>query len=325
MPRLPSLQFQNRIYRALDTYTHPTQFTLLQCVQGIGVLLEHNSFRKIFRHHPSREDLQERIQNLLIQARAEQDQQCIREIYDIRYRTNIVLPVLPDQNHELYAQPRRRKTTEKFTLENIASDKENVHNSAINNSVKEVVQNICSDYPCRTDLLESIRTKLSTRKSWRPENNETLNFIRKNPSSFGINCTLRDILYSIFLWITSHRGEQREELLNRLNEELVDMHKMCSTGHMARLVNVLQGYTTNQRYIIGIDIPKEIRKDVFTTLTDSLKNAPEDVIDGIVDKTPEYLEYIDKTSKENRVKWVERFGEEYAEYIDTCVQEFTDT
>jgi hypothetical protein len=91
---------------------------------------------------------------------------------------------------------------------------------------------------------------------------------------------------------------------------------------MARLVNVLQGYTTNERYILGIDIPKEIKKQIFNNLSYSLKNASESVMDGIVEKTPEYLEYINKVVQDNRTEWIEQFGEEYTEYIDKCVQGF---
>jgi hypothetical protein len=319
---------QNTIYRALDTYNRPSGYTLIQCIQSIGVLLEHKDFRRVYRNYPLVEEVQELLNNLLLQARAENDEQCIREINDIRWREDLVLEglniALIQQNPELFRNnlPRRAKK-EKFTLEAIVSDKQNVHNTAINNNVKDIVKNLCTDYPSKGNhLMNSIRIKLSTRKSWNPTNYETLEYIYKSTGTFGIGYSLKDILYSLYLWVISHKGEQRDELLQRLNEELTDMYNMWSTGHMARLVNVLQGYTTNERYILGIDIPKEIKKQIFNNLSYSLKNASESVMDGIVEKTPEYLEYINKVVQDNRTEWIEQFGEEYTEYIDKCVQGF---
>ena len=126
----------------------------------------------------------------------------------------------------------------------------------------------------------------------------------------------------MFLWINSHKGDRREELLSRLNEELKDMNKTCSTGHMARLINVLQGYTDNQKYILGIDVEKEIKKQIFAHLTKSLKGADDKVIDGIVERTPEYIEYIKNEGDKMREKWVEEFGSQHTEYIDECINKF---
>ena len=170
----------------MDTFIHPHDFSIMQCIQGVRVLYECQEFRKKYRHIPRIDELRERLTNLLVQARIENERQNIDEIYDTAIQIGVPMIDINYQEREYqrYNQPSKYKQNEKFALQTIAADKQNVHNHAINNSVKEIAKNICLDYPCNHNLLYSIKTKLSTRKSWDEINKDTLEFIQTKSITF---------------------------------------------------------------------------------------------------------------------------------------------
>lgn len=305
-----SYQQLNTIYRAIDTYIHPTDFSLLQCIHGCRVLLDNMAF--LHQAKPSREQINVRLRDLQLQATTNNDALGLTEIIDITLNYNV----------NTIALPVRKAVKSKFSLQTIVADKQNVHISYINNNVKAIATNICTDFPAHKDILNSIKQKLATRPNYNVQVKKTIDFIQSNPTSFGIQCTLKDILSSVFLWILTSKGELRDELLTRLNEELYDANNMCSTGHIARLVNVLQGFTDDPRYILCLDPEKEIKKQIFAKFTRSLKDADENVIDGIVDKTPEYLLFMKNVADKNRIIWLAEFGAEHSEFIEQCISEY---
>lgn len=54
------------------------------------------------------------------------------------------------------------------------------------------------------------------------------------------NCTLLNILLKVWTYISSHKN--REEMEQRLFEELIDMAGTCSSGFVSRLINVISGF-----------------------------------------------------------------------------------
>ena len=312
-----SYNFLNNIYRAIDSYTHSYDFNIDQQIHGVRVLLENQNFRQKCQYIPTETDLLTRLQQLRQQLNG--NNQNVREINDI-YLTMGIGNI--DNEYERF----RNVTTinNSANLKSIASDKHNVHNSAINNSIKEIAINLVGDFPVQDNkgVRASIVAKLERRNGWGVKARNALDFIYESKVHFNINITLQQMLESLFKWILTHKGEVRDDLVNRLVEELVDMSGQCSTGHMSRIINVLQGYTDNERYILGIDVEKELRKTVKQMITTNLRNAPEDVIDGIIDRTDDYKKYIDAFCESMMSKWLDEFGEEHIPIIEEIIQEF---
>lgn len=310
-----SYQFLNTIYRALDSFTHPHDFNTEQRIQGIRILLENHSYQTKCRLIPNKDILIAGLRALHGQT----TRQNIREINDIYLTMNI------GQVDDLYANLRNtEKVHNPTSLNSIANDKHNVHNSAINNSVKQVAVHLVEDFPTQNcdAVIKSLVAKLKTLNKWSKNVSDTLVFITRSKVHFNINITLKEMLSSLYLWIKTHKGETRDELFNRLIEELIDMNGNCSTGHMARIVNVPQGYTENSRYLIGINTEEEINKSVRNMITYSLRTASEEVIDGILDKTDAYIQHIDTTAEKLMDEWITAYGEEYMEQIQTIIEEF---
>lgn len=63
--------------------------------------------------------------------------------------------------------------------------------------------------------------------------------------------TLKEILENI--WLIVESSEFKEELYNRLEQELVDMYNTCSQGYLTRLINIFSGFDNG----VGITISYE--------------------------------------------------------------------
>ncbi len=97
--------------------------------------------------------------------------------------------------------------------------------------------------------------------------------------------TLSSILYRLYWYIDSH--DCKDELLKILLEELDHEPNSCSSGHLLRLINVLQGYTQ----FLTVD-PKIELKDSFNhKLTIFIQNSEhfEKIMDAIQSQNEENI------------------------------------
>jgi len=306
----------NSIYRAMDTFNFSQEYKVSSQLEAIRILLSSN-----FRHQamPTQQQLQARLTQL--RGGVGHGTQNFHEINDIYLEAGI--GALDDE----YAHFRDRHKINGTKLSDMARDEHNVHNSAINNTVKEVIVHLFEDFPTDNGtakfLLEQVKNTLRNRPKWTGKAANAISFIEKSDVHFNINVTLRQMVASVVAYArTLDDAEVQDELYRRLAEELHEMDGKCSTGYMSRIASVLQGYTDNPRYIFTVDIEKVVKQAVRNFLTDSLRTAGEEVIDGIVDRTPAYIEYIDSVSTKHMDAWVEAYGEENREHIETIISEF---
>lgn len=96
--------------------------------------------------------------------------------------------------------------------------------------------------------------------------------------------TLRSIASKVYSIIIVH--ENRESLLSRLVEELIDMSNTCSTGHISRLVNVFSGFMVDGVvFNINIGIKKEIQNVLISSISNLINKMTDiDLRDKIVDE-----------------------------------------
>ena len=332
-----SYQFLNILYRALDSYTHPEDATLMNRILGVRILFENQHQRHLCKYIPTLAELRERLTNLLVEALNTDDlnDQHIDECYDIALQVGCGIPILQVQN-EAYRQHiinriGNRNKDDGNTLAQIASDSQNVHNSFINKRVKELVMDLCRTYTCPEHIQKDpgtyiivITRSLKRYPSWHSNNSKALSFIRKNEGRFGIGHTLFEVLYGVYSFIETKEDEEKVELFTILNQELTSMSGKCSTGHMSRLINVLQGFS--ERYELARTIDKRLIKTIiYGTLTSRFekecKEQPE-LVDGILDKSEEYITFMKNTFTELRPQWIAEFGESFSETIDTVYNEY---
>lgn len=311
MNRRPSYQESNVIFRALDTIHQPDNFSVLQCIHGIRVLMDYQNYRHWIREIPTMTQLRDRLETL---ERRTTNTQCVREIHD----TFISNDIRPHTYNRILTHP---TPPPKTVLQAIHSDRENVHNSSINTSTKQIMKHLCSDYTT-SFAVEYIQTQLKRHAKWSDVCLDVLEFIEHTPTTFGIGITLKQLLCSVWGWIRAQHVSQHSELQGRLIEELMDMSGLCSTGHAARLVNVLQGYTTNKRYILSVDIQHEIQRTIKTSINTYLSKAPEHIVDGILEKTPEYIQHVTEYIRKKHPEWVQRYGLEMEEFVRQISNEY---
>jgi hypothetical protein len=107
--------------------------------------------------------------------------------------------------------------------------------------------------------------------------------------------TLPDLYIAVWLWIqkyvhssqnsseqNSSQNSKRNDIYTRFLQELYDMKSVCSTGMVVRLVNILQGYTTDpllQIKISSTDRAYACLRLIFDTI---LKEAPENIQEKLI-------------------------------------------
>lgn len=318
----------NLVYRNLDIYNFPQYIPLIKQIQSIrGLNTMRRRFSTKIKLYPSEDALKERLMQISRQVFLENNEQTIHELMDaaIELEVQITQQQGLERHYDAVAQQRvllqqyQKKLPPKdiFALGGISEDKQNVHHTSINDHVKKVVIALCDDFPSQPSVWRIMQSELQKQKSWNPKNDKSLKFIRENSSVFTDNhITLKSLTLSVFLFIMHQ--QEKEQLFTRFNEELSDMQGTCSTGHLSRLINVVQGFS--EKYTIQMDPEKEIKESIFKLLTFRLQRAPEEIQDGMLEKSQAFQDFVlnDQTLK----LFKDKFGTAHETYIVKCIREY---
>lgn len=313
----------NRIYRALDVYNFPERYKPIEQVQSLRILHEN---RTTYYKIPQQTQLVNRLELLYLTNVQENNRQVIDEIYDVAMSMGVYLPNgLAQQRQALrnfeQQRPVKLNTDDIYDLKYISSDKQNVHHTTLNEHIKTIVVNICTKYKASLSqaMYEQLLSELKSLHSWNSEKNSaSLEYIKKCNIDFGIGYTLSQVLAALYYYICCQKLDIKNELINRLNQELTDMFGKCSTGHLSRLINVLQGYSSE--YSINIDTEREIKSFVNNYLTNQVQNLSEEDQDELLyTKNIESINHFTHKHSENCVL---KFGEKYRTYILKCFKEY---
>jgi hypothetical protein len=223
------------------------------------------------------------------------------------------------------------RINQEIKVRTLYNDSQNIHNKDINNSVKDACIKLMKKYsnlPKFKDLhvsgkpgsdIESILLKKFSTKTNSIQT--VLDRINIDISNFNINISLHDILKCVWLWI--HEQEEIDELEKRLVEEIIEMEGYCATGHLGRLVNVMQGFTDDMK--IQVSDEDQYNKIIRAYLTDQLSNCTDDdVIDGMIDKNDDYKHFIRDNVDKMLPKWREEYGEMINKYVYTITNKYAD-
>jgi hypothetical protein len=206
----------------------------------------------------------------------------------------------------LYEQIRELETRQRNILNNhnrkntVYTDTQNVHNNMINESVINISKKI-HDNPSIISRLINIELEIQENYKDYEVNKEkilsSLERINNDSAVFKDGITINEIFNKITNYISN--SSYRKELIQRLAEELVDMNGLCSTGHLSRLINVIQGFPdTPEDLKIKINPKDEIYASIQSYLNSEIQKSEnsEQLLDYMVDENQEnknkYLKFI---------------------------------
>lgn len=134
---------------------------------------------------------------------------------------------------------------------NVYKDGQNIHNSNIQNSLKQSIFNILNDTISLTneELVKQITESSINCKS------HLLEYMTDETRHSIINITFTDLLLYVWNRIINH--SEKEELFKRLDQEMKESECKCFTGRITRLVNTLSGGYFSD-VIIGISDTEQI-------------------------------------------------------------------
>jgi len=155
------------------------------------------------------------------------------------------------------------------------ANRENIH-CITTESAQEIIDYLVQDLPMLPN--QPIQYYINELTRGRDDHRITasLRRIEIDPSTYGRHRhNLRQILAMVWAYIKKHgddEGHDRESMIERLVQELVDMCGTCSTGHAVRLLNVLSGY---RDFAIRVP-PEHALRCRFFVLLNSAMMAVED-------------------------------------------------
>jgi hypothetical protein len=124
---------------------------------------------------------------------------------------------------------------------------------------------------------------------------------------FGDGFTISDLFLAVLSYI--FRSKHKKELLKRLLEEMTEMQILCSSGYIARLINVLQGFDDGE-YIVTISFDKQLYAVISKALAESMETASENVIEESMTQGEAYLSHVRDVVNRNIYQMIDDYGKD---------------
>lgn len=159
----------------------------------------------------------------------------------------------------------------------VYDDTQNVHNHKINNSVIQSMQNMMEVKPPSSPMFQvekELETYYPNYKKHEEKIKSSLHRIRTDASKFKNSITVSQVFDRIISIISGSKYKQ--EMWKRLGEELVEMNQLCATGHLSRIINVIQGFEdVPVEFQIKMDPKDEIYANLSNYITMQIQNSGE--------------------------------------------------
>jgi hypothetical protein len=213
---------------------------------------------------------------------------------------------------------------------NLYEDTQNVHNSDINKAVLKVASNLIKqeghgDFEDERGEEMMFNELVGISSEHLETFVKVLERINIDTSKFvyGVNrFTLRLVFVNLWSYIGHH--QHSVELKKRLVEEMIEMEKYCTTGHLSRFVSVIQGYTNDEELMITISDYEYLKGKIKYFLDKKLQEeAPERVRESMIGDRKEFIEYVDRLMIQKTKEFLrEYFGKE--EEVLKIIKEIVD-
>jgi len=179
---------------------------------------------------------------------------------------------------------------------NIYTDRQNVHSSSIQQSIKDSIYRLMNAYKTDYQL---------TYLDWSVLNQKTKEIITEymdcNDIHTMINITFKELFIAVVIEMDKLSPDLQIEIQKRLNEEMQDSECKCFTGRISRLVNCLSGYSNKVR--IQISENEEINNIISVIMSKrglkTIEILKEEVREALEErgyaheKIAEWLEYVE--------------------------------
>jgi len=279
---------------------------------------------QIYHHHENRdtsEFVSAELADIALQFSPRLGQRMLREV---RYRRSFVANALPGDLVNLDPQLYIMGGHVNPSRDTVYEDSQNVHNTEINESVKQVVLHLVQKYYVNPRHFPRIRVMLLEKMSvYGEELCKNMREMFENSATFGIDVTLEQMFASLWKWMILN-PEHRSVIHTRLVEELMEMQGKCSTGKMARLVNVMQGFTGDEEALeIRISASDQCQAVVFHFINTQLAAcADEEVVDGMTTQSDAFVAFVEQRVAEKHDEWSSEYGPEFLEALPSVVDRF---
>ena len=214
-------------------------------------------------------------------------------------------PIPPDIN----VPPLTVETEVKKPEKSIYDDSQNVHNTTINQSTLNTATEMIKMYDPGIKTIDYVYYKTKSIDEFSIEKIEkSIHRINTDTSTFGKGFTLYTIYQSLLNLIEQH--PQKRDMDERLLDELIDMSGKCSTGHLSRLINVLQGFETNLQVKVKININDEIYAKIKHLIEQSItddENMDEIMEDMLSENKTVYINFVNKVINDNILEMIKEY------------------
>jgi hypothetical protein len=341
--------YTSQIYRRLHTfcfnnYSPPrydisikiasARYLLLNCNRGEIQYRDITNYLHQCSQNMSLSDgIRYECRDILQRIQYEGDQGEMQDVYHQRIQdpVPVVLPLNPTTDIQRSRVLKLRTTYD---------DGQNVHTTAINESVWDIISGLKSQYGHiispgdRTRLLSEVSMRITAiRKTLGLDPVQTMKIngsfdrIMSDTSDFGRSVLLADVLIMVYCEIKN--SPHCEEMEKRLIQELEDMNGMCATGHLSRLVNVLSGF--GDRFSVKISFADQIKNYIFTHYNSLMMQRPdcEELLSQLIDtgEKTELREFITIHSPFSRLQaeFVPKYltKEKFTKIYRSCVCDYT--
>jgi hypothetical protein len=217
----------------------------------------------------------------------------------------------------------------------VYSDSQNVHNSEINKTVIRALETLYDRYwhdlPQTEEKafrrLDEIKDSLEG-KGDPILISDTISYFRTNTGSFGVrNIKLIDAFFLIWFFIQHADDLIKVDLERRLFEEMYEMNHKCTSGHLSRLINVIQGFTDDPQLSIKISNRDQCKSVIFNYLNSELKKCQDEkVLAGMIStNNEEYKKFLRERVAQKIIDWKTDYGGDFIPQIAKLVNEFAKT
>jgi len=312
------------------------------------------AFRYIYTYNlKPKKEVDKKIAFLLDKFFKERNSEIVAELGDIMMEFSLeetktpVLNILRSlERPERPERPERQETKTRRILVNyntehivrkpmknktVFEDSQNVHNSELNKSVLKAVETLYFKYKnnipktlsdkefyLKSEILENIKKYLN--QKYIEENiiiEETLDYIQKSTAVFGKDSvSMTDFFISLWFWISEKEETVKNAIEKRLLEEFKEMSKLCTTGHVSRLVNSIQGFTEDPDLLIKISEKDSLKAVIKNYLTKKLEKCEDEkVLDEMLNGGIKYKKFIFNSVSEKLLEWCDKYGSQADEDI----------
>lgn len=205
----------------------------------------------------------------------------------------------------------------------VYNDSQNVHDHDINKSVLLACYTLITETKIDNLLIDDIRQQLLTAT---PQYNDAiitvLSRIQFDQSKFKYNdftFGLFEIFCALYMYIQNHSN--KDDLMLRLGEEMNEMEKYCSSGHMSRFINVIQGYTDDKRLQIRISDKQQINSIISHYLNKCCETTSDEIMDSMISDDKHLFYDFICSSMNNKINSIIReYGEVQSEILQAVKQ-----